>query len=370
MRWILAAGLAVSGCMPLVRQPSCLTSASTPLVRTLSWKPTWGSQDVDLAPDGNFYFSPSISQVSSSRDDTPADVLLKVTPDGAIQRIRTGPKVVPTSQVFIPEEPYLVPQLTPGYLAAVAAGVWISDGIHQQLRFLQTNDALKLETKLSFDTQTAGYQPGLPLFTDAQGRLYGSFGCAIYQLEQKPFKIMYRGESNTPEHCGPNSFLQLVAGPDESFFDTAVALEMPTETGEVLKGAQIYRIQAGKAELWAGSAEKGFKDGPRTQARFSASVTFTVARDGTLYVADTDNHAIRKISPTGLVSTLAGNGHPGQTDGDANTARFDSPYDVVMGPCHRLYVFDKKGIREISLPPSADSEHWGPAESTQTRATS
>lgn len=133
---------------------------------------------------------------------------------------------------------------------------------------------------------------------------------------------------------------------------------------------QIYRIHNNQVELWAGSKETGFQDGLQSEAHFNNPHDLAVARDGTLYVADTDNHAIRKISPTGQVSTLAGNGQAGDRDGPANLAQFNAPYKVLLGPCHQLYVFDQNGVRQISLPPDASSERWGEPVPLPTENTS
>ncbi|MBF2052010.1 MAG: hypothetical protein IGS03_00930 [Candidatus Sericytochromatia bacterium] len=108
-------------------------------------------------------------------------------------------------------------------------------------------------------------------------------------------------------------------------------------------------------------AEAGFKDGLKEQARFNNPEFLTAARDGTLYVSDTGNHAIRQVSPTGEVTTLAGDGTAGSEDDKATQARFDTPRQILLGPCHRLYVFDNNGVREIALPPGPSSERWGPS---------
>jgi len=56
----------------------------------------------------------------------------------------------------------------------------------------------------------------------------------------------------------------------------------------------------------AGKASIGSADGPREAARFSSPFDVTVDNAGNLYVADTDNHTVRKITPDGMVTTLAG----------------------------------------------------------------
>ena len=69
----------------------------------------------------------------------------------------------------------------------------------------------------------------------------------------------------------------------------------------------------------AGGA-RGFADGTGEAARFDTPSALAVDAQGRLYVADTGNHAVRRIAVDGTVITLAGNGTPGDTDGPASTA--------------------------------------------------
>ncbi len=89
--------------------------------------------------------------------------------------------------------------------------------------------------------------------------------------------------------------------------------------------------------------QSGTADGPGASARFSLfpGGGLTADEAGNVFVADTVNCTIRKISNTGVVKTIAGAaGAPGYADGPAWSARFDSPFGVAMGPGGELFVLD------------------------------
>ncbi len=101
----------------------------------------------------------------------------------------------------------------------------------------------------------------------------------------------------------------------------------------------LYRGLDGAFQLLAGGIE-GFADGQGSAARFNTPSGIALDAQGNLYVADTGNHAIRKISPQGAVSTLAGDGTPGFADGAGALARFNGPMGVAVASDGRVYVAD------------------------------
>jgi DNA-binding beta-propeller fold protein YncE len=105
----------------------------------------------------------------------------------------------------------------------------------------------------------------------------------------------------------------------------------------------------------AGGAE-GFADGAGGAAAFNTPSALAVDAKGNLYVADTSNHRIRKVTPEGVVSTLAGDGTPGGRDGAAHAAQFNAPVGVAVDARgERVYVADTYNDR-IRLLTTADGQ--------------
>jgi streptogramin lyase len=120
-------------------------------------------------------------------------------------------------------------------------------------------------------------------------------------------------------------------------------------------GNDIRRIGTdGSITTFAGAADQsaGTADGTGTAAKFSQPTAETIGVDGSIYVTDTSNDTIRKITSAGVVTTLAGTaGASGSTDGQGAAARFNAPAGITFGSDGALYVADAGNhtIRRLAL---------------------
>lgn len=96
----------------------------------------------------------------------------------------------------------------------------------------------------------------------------------------------------------------------------------------------------GVVSTYAGNGKRGRRDSSRLRASFEKPSGIAVGRDGTVYVADRNSHTIRKIAPDGQVSTIAGSGQSGSSDGKGPAAGFSQPNGLAIGPDGYLYVAD------------------------------
>ena len=115
----------------------------------------------------------------------------------------------------------------------------------------------------------------------------------------------------------------------------------------------IYRVTpSGQESLFAGSGNGsgGTTDGVGTQARFGSPAGLAVDPQGNVYVADTEAHTIRRITPAGVVTTVAGlPNSPGFVDGEGAAARFNQPVDVAIDHEFGGLVVLDRGNRAIRV---------------------
>ncbi|WIE80884.1 hypothetical protein [Curtobacterium sp. MCSS17_016] len=111
----------------------------------------------------------------------------------------------------------------------------------------------------------------------------------------------------------------------------------------------------GTVTTLAGGATAGYEDGPGTTALLNGARGLTITPDGSIYVAEFNNSDIRKISPDGTVSTFAGQpGVVGYQDGPARTALFNHLRDITSDRDGNLYVVDQDNARIRKITPAGD----------------
>ncbi len=194
------------------------------------------------------------------------------------------------------------------------------------------------------------YYPGSNDGTGSNASFYGLQG------------IAYDGSGNLYAADQSNGSIRKVAIATGAVTTFSTGFSSPMgiayDGGNVYVTEQSYQrirkivISTGTVTTVAGSGNASFADGTGTAASFYNPAGITADGSGNLYVADQNNHRIRKIViSTGAVTTVAGNGNATFVDGAAATASFNNPYSVALGGDGYLYVADQSNhrIRKVSL---------------------
>ncbi|MBB3219635.1 NHL repeat-containing protein [Pseudoduganella umbonata] len=161
------------------------------------------------------------------------------------------------------------------------------------------------------------------------------------------------GDNNRIRTIAPDGTVATLAGGREGYADgkgaaamfhtpSALALDHQGNLYVADTGNHAIRRVApdGSVTTLAGNGQPGFADGSGKDARFNGPVGIAVDDAGVVYVADTYNDRIRRIAPDGTVTTVAGAGRPGVQDGPAASALFDTPSGIAVAGDGALYVAD------------------------------
>lgn len=210
---------------------------------------------------------------------------------------------------------------------------------------------------------------GTPLPRDnqqpTQAGFSDPFGIAI--ADDGTIYVADAGESNRIRKITGEGIVTTFAGSSEGFADgagAAAAFNTPSALA-IDPNGNLYVVDTGNNRIRkvtpqgevstiAGDGTAGYADGPAAQARFNGPIGIAVAANGNVFVADTYNDRIRMISPDGQVSTVAGAGTPGYADGDRNNSLFDTPCGVIATADGSLIVADTGNDRLRKITPDGN----------------
>ncbi len=183
---------------------------------------------------------------------------------------------------------------------------------------------------------------GSPVFRDGkQSGFSDPFGVAV--VKDGTIYVADAGESNRIRKISPDGSVTTLAGGREGFadgvgaaasFNTPSALVLGPDGNLYVADTANNRIRKitpeGQVSTVAGDGTAGYVDGPVANAQFNGPIGLAVSEGGDIYVADTYNDVIRMITTEGEVTTIAGAGAPGYADGAQKAARFDTPCGIVI----------------------------------------
>jgi sugar lactone lactonase YvrE len=140
--------------------------------------------------------------------------------------------------------------------------------------------------------------------------------------------------------------------PPAGSIENDIAVTLTAVSGSLRQQVSISVHASPGLYLVAGTTGgRGYADGTGTAARFNNALGIAVDNAGNFFVADSGNHTIRKITPSGVVSTIAGTvGLAGSRDGTIATAQFNRPSAIALDGVGNLYIADAENntIRKIA----------------------
>lgn len=233
--------------------------------------------------------------------------------------------------------------------------VYVADTQHHQIRAIRPSGPVSVLA----GTGASGSRDGaatVAQFKEPNGLAYDAGRRMFYVADTANHRI---------RAIGPDGQVRTVAGTDKegradgtgpaAQFSKPTGLAVHPTTGDLYvanTGTHTIRTMtpAGVVTTLAGSGVQGLANGPAGTASFNHPEGLALAPDGALYVADTDNHVIRKIAG-GIVTTVAGTGREGFRDGPAGQAEFSKPSGVAVDEAGALLVADSENgrIRRVTV---------------------
>jgi hypothetical protein len=194
---------------------------------------------------------------------------------------------------------------------------------------------------------------GLTYFIAVDGK-NGATGAIVLQLTNQSDFLPPYPVSTLAGTAGSTGSTNATGAAARFSSPASVAVDSAGNVYVADKANHVIRMitTAGVVTTLAGSpGVSGTTDGTGAAARFSSPSGVAVDIAGTVYVADSGNHTIRKIASGGVVSTMAGTaGSLGTADGNGSTARFNNPTGVAVDSAGNVYVADygNSAIRKVT----------------------
>ena len=202
------------------------------------------------------------------------------------------------------------------------------------------------------------YRPHNMVF-DPQGNLY-VMGCSagrIMKIDTTLTVSTLAGGGGSPNYCNGTS------GTGTAFYWSR-GLAIDNSNNLFVGATELYRVckvtPSGTSTTYAGSGSLGASEGNGTSAGFNWPWGVVFDSQGNLFVNDQRNYKIRKITPTGDVSTFSGSGTPGTQYGDAASSRYNIPKNMTIDKDDNLYITDSAVIKKITPNGTSSLVYGGP----------
>ena len=319
---------------------SCTSGAAGAVVTTLAGSGAQGSTDA-TGTAATFYIPEGVAVDAAGNvyvADTGNHIIRKITPAGVVTTL-AGSGAVGSTDATGTAASFFYPY---GVAVDAAGNVYVADTFSNKIRKITPAGMVTTlagsGTAGSTDATGTAASFNLPsgVAVDAAGNVYvaDTFSNKIRKISPAGGVTTLAGEviGNTDGTGTAASFWRPYGVAVDVAGNVYVA---DTNNNEIRK-----ITPAGVVTTLAGSGAFGSTDGTGTAASFNLPHGVAVDAAGNVYVADYMNNKIRKISPAGVVTTLAGSGAVGSTDGTDTAATFNHPPGVAVDAAGKVYVAD------------------------------
>lgn len=302
--------------------------------------------DVAIDPTtGNLYVS-----------DGGNDMIRKVTPDGRVTTVAGNPVASGDVDGLGTEALFAVPW---GIDVDAAGNVYVADTNNQKIRKITPAAVVTTFSGQGFIGNTNGGASS-SRFNSPSGLAIGPGGALFVTDGYNAVirRVSTIGETSTFAGSMPSNGTANGTGTAARFhFPPGIALDAAGNAYVTDSNCAIRKITPqGVVSTFAGTlGQCGSADGTGANARFNGPTGIGVAPDGTVYVADSRNNTIRKITQQGVVTTLAGKADDDEIlfqDGSGQQARFNFPYGLAVDSNGMIYVADALNNRIRVIEPA------------------
>lgn len=288
----------------------------------------------------------------------------------------------------------------PNWLAVSPSGVvYVAETFHNGIRKIEGGVVSTLASRVHGNVDgplsTALFSGPSGIVSDQAGNLYvaDQGNHRIRKIDTSGNVTTVAGPSGREQLRGWVDDLLRVADHQVALFSRpkAIAIDATDANLYVAEHNRIRRIplrfQAGvttiESSTLAAVGIKGFADGPAPVAQFANPLDLAVTQTGDVLVADTGNCRIRRVTPSGMVTTLAGDGVPAVPSDQAQfadgrpalSARFERPSGVAVDQAGTVWVSDGTHVRmysplanTVSTACSDSGHHQEPIKFSRTRS--
>jgi sugar lactone lactonase YvrE len=285
--------------------------------------------------------------------DTNSNRIRKITPAGVVSTLAGGTSLAGADNGTGGTAKFSTPS---GVALDTSGNVYVADTFNQSIRKISSAGVVSHLAGVSGSNgyvdgsgTTAKFNTPIGVAVDSSGFVYVSDndGHLIRKISTTGVVSIFAGVASTAGYVDGTGGTAKFNKPAGIAFDSNDNLYVVEQNNLVIRKI----TPTGIVSTFAGSGARGSANGTGRTASFNNPIGVAIDHGGNFYVTDNSNHLIRKINPAGEVSTLAGVASiAGYADGLGETANFNYPYGVALDSSGVLYVADSSNnlIRKIT----------------------